>query len=160
MKNPSLRSWWPVVAIAAAVVAMVIVNSRVPAGSVAGNAGERTASSPAAGETMSGAPAAAIEHLNEVSFADKVLRSAVPVLVDFYAEWCPPCRAMGPVLEEFASENPGTKIVKVNIDENPGLAARYQIESIPSLLVFRGSQLTGRHVGLTDKVALRQLLSQ
>jgi thioredoxin len=147
MKKPSLRSWWPVLAIAAAVVAMVIVNSRVPAGSVADNA-------------QSGAPAAAIEHLDEASFSDKVLHSAAPVLVDFYAEWCPPCRAMAPVLEEFASENPEAKIVKVNIDENPGLAVRYQIESIPSLLVFRGSQLTGRHVGLTDKVALRQLLSQ
>ena len=72
----------------------------------------------------------------------------------------PAVPALAPVLEEFASETPGTKIVKVNVDENPELAARYRIESIPSLLVFRDSQLTARHVGFTDKATLGQLLSQ
>jgi thioredoxin 1 len=111
------------------------------------------------GEIMSTAKSShKIERVYVETFDDKVLRSEVPVLVDFYAEWCGPCRALAPVLEEMARENPNAKIVKVNVDESPELAARYRIESIPSVLVFRDSRLTGQHRGLADKALLRRLL--
>ena len=101
-----------------------------------------------------------IEHVHTNTFNEKVLQSEVPVLVDFYADWCRPCRALTPVLEELARETPNARIVKVNVDENPELAARYRIESIPNLLVFRDSRLTGQHAGLADKAFLRRLLMQ
>lgn len=99
-----------------------------------------------------------IEHVEAESFTQRVLRSEVPVLVDFYADWCGPCRALAPLLEDFARENPDARIVKVNVDENPELAVRYGIESIPSLLVFREGRVTGQHVGLAGKTALKRLL--
>jgi thioredoxin 1 len=90
----------------------------------------------------------------------KVLQSDAPVLVDFYADWCRPCQALAPVLDEFARETPNAKIVKVNVDQNPELAAHYQIESIPRLLVFRGGRLTAQHAGMANKAALKRLLFQ
>ncbi len=99
-----------------------------------------------------------IEHVQGEGFNQRVLRSQVPVLVDFYADWCGPCRALAPVLEDLARENPGARIVKVNVDENPDLAVQYRIESIPSLLVFRDGRVTGQHVGLASKAALKRLL--
>ena len=79
-----------------------------------------------------------IEHINESNFNEKVLRSSVPVLVDFYAEWCGPCKALAPVLEEFARETPNAKIVKVNVDENSELAGRYKIECHSKYPCFQG----------------------
>ncbi len=99
-----------------------------------------------------------IEHINADEFDKKVLQSEVPVLVDFYAEWCGPCQALAPLLEEVAQETPSAKIVKVNVDENYELASRYDITSIPSLLVFKNSELADRHVGLANKAALKELL--
>ena len=99
-----------------------------------------------------------VEHVHAGNFSRKVLRSDAPVLVDFYADWCGPCRAMAPVLESLAHENPHVKIVKVNVDESPELAARYRIQSLPSLLVFRDSQPMAQHVGLADKASLKRLL--
>ena len=100
-----------------------------------------------------------VEHVYVKDFEEKVLRSKVPVLVDFYADWCGPCKALAPVLEEFAQETHDAKIVKINVDKNPELAAQYRIESIPSLLVFRDSRVTGRHSGMANKASLRRLLS-
>ena len=101
-----------------------------------------------------------IEHIDAGDFEKKVLRSEQPVLVDFYAEWCGPCKALSPVLEEFARETPNVKIVKINVDENYELAARYNIKSIPSLLVFKDSDLAARHMGLADKAGLKRLITQ
>jgi thioredoxin 1 len=101
-----------------------------------------------------------VEHIGESEFNEKVLRSATPVLVDFYADWCGPCKALARVLEEFARENPGAKIVKVNVDENFNLAMQYGIESIPSLLVFKDSELAARHMGFADKAALKRLITR
>jgi thioredoxin 1 len=101
-----------------------------------------------------------IEHVNEADFDKKVLQSSVPVLVDFYADWCGPCKALAPVLEEFARENAGAKIVKVNVDENYDLAVRYRIEAIPSLLVFKNNELAARHMGFADKSVLKQLITR
>jgi thioredoxin 1 len=99
-----------------------------------------------------------IEHIQAGEFDAKVLQAKVPVLVDFYADWCGPCQALAPVLERVAKEAAGAKIVKVNVDKNPALAEKYQIRAIPSLLVFRDGKLTRRHTGLADEAALKQLL--
>ncbi|MCR4414061.1 MAG: thioredoxin [Thermoguttaceae bacterium] len=101
-----------------------------------------------------------VEHVDEADFADKVLESDVPVLVDFYADWCMPCRMLGPVLDELARETTGVKIVKVNVDESPRLAAKYGVSSIPFLVVFKEGRPVARHLGLANKSALRTLLSR
>ena len=99
-----------------------------------------------------------IEHVQANNFDEKVLSSEVPVLVDFYAEWCGPCRTLAPVLEDLARETSDAKIVKVNVDKNPELAARYRINSIPTLMVFRDRRAVGRHSGLANKALLKRLL--
>ena len=101
-----------------------------------------------------------VEHADEASFERQVLRSEVPVLVDFYADWCVPCRMRAPTLEELAREMPDAKIVKVNVDQSPQLAARYRASSIPTLLVFNGGEVTAAHVGLADKDQLKALLGR
>ena len=98
--------------------------------------------------------------VDEASFEREVLRSDVPVLVDFYADWCPACQAMVPTLEELAGEMPDAKIVRVNVDDSPQLAARYGIDSIPSLLVFKDGQIIAAHVGLASRDQLRELVSR
>jgi thioredoxin 1 len=117
----------------------------------AGGPGDDAAATQQASESQ-------IEHVTEATFASEVHESPVPVLVDFYADWCGPCRMLSPVLEEFARETPGAKVVKVNVDEEPGLAERYAIRSIPSLLVFDGGEVTDKHVGLASKSELNALV--
>jgi len=112
------------------------------------------------GEAMSGQGyiQGEIFHVNEAGFDQHVLQSTVPVLVDFYADWCGPCRMLAPTLEQLAQEMPNAKVVKVNVDENPMLASRYGINGIPTLLVFKGGQLVAQHVGLATKAQLKALL--
>ena len=97
--------------------------------------------------------------LNEKNFSEEVLKSDVPVLVDFWAEWCMPCIMLAPVIEELSSEANGTyKVAKVNVDEAPSLAAQYEVMSIPTVLVFRNGQITNKSIGVVPKASLLELL--
>jgi len=90
--------------------------------------------------------------LTEGNFADEVLKSPVPVVVDFWARWCAPCLSLAPVLDEVATEYAGrVKIGKVNVEEHPQLAAQYRIMSVPALLVFKNGQVAAQRVGFRSE---------
>ena len=97
-----------------------------------------------------------IVNLTQENFAAEVLQSSTPILVDFWAEWCGPCKMLGPVLDELAEEYAGrVRIGKVNIDEQQALAAEYGIQSIPTLLFFQKGQVAQQIVGLKSKRELK-----
>ncbi len=96
----------------------------------------------------------AAKTVTEANFATEVLASEKPVLVDFWAEWCGPCKMVAPILEEIATEHPGIVIAKLNVDENPQLAATYQVSSIPTMHVFQGGAIVKTIIGAKPKQAL------
>jgi thioredoxin 1 len=97
--------------------------------------------------------------LTDANFQNEVLNSSEPVLVDFWAPWCGPCRKLAPMIDELASENAGgVKIGKVNIDNNQSAAQQYGIESIPTLIIFRGGQPVERMVGIPTKSRVQEAL--
>jgi thioredoxin 1 len=90
--------------------------------------------------------------VTDASFEQDVLKSSEPVVVDFWAEWCGPCRTIGPALEEISNEMAGRiKVAKINIDENPGIAAQLGIRSIPTLMLFKDGKLADQKVGASPK---------
>jgi thioredoxin 1 len=100
-----------------------------------------------------------IVHTTDATFSQDVLKSDKPVLLDFWAEWCGPCKMIAPVLDEIATENPGKlKIGKINIDENLELARRFEVMSIPTLILFKDGEPTLRIVGAKGKGQLLQEL--
>ena len=99
----------------------------------------------------------AVGKVTDASFDADVLKATGPVVVDFWAEWCGPCRMIGPALEEIsASLGEKVKIVKLNVDENPGTASKYGIMSIPTLMIFKNGEMASRQVGAAPKQKLEQ----
>jgi len=93
--------------------------------------------------------------LTDTNFNEEVINAGTPVLVDFWAEWCGPCRMVGPVIEEIADEFEGrVKVAKLNVDDNQQTAAKYGIKSIPTLLLFKGGELVDQMVGVQPKANL------
>ena len=95
-----------------------------------------------------------VSKVSDSDFESEVLKSDKPVVVDFWAEWCGPCRMIAPALEEIAGGNDKVKIVKLNVDENPATAAKYGIMSIPTLMLFKNGELASRQVGAAPKQKL------
>ncbi len=101
----------------------------------------------------------AIVKANKDNFDAEVLACEQTVLVDFYADWCGPCRMVAPILEEIAAEHPEYKIVKVNVDDEQALAIRFGIMTIPSLFVFKGGQIATQSVGAKTKAQILAMLA-
>lgn len=99
--------------------------------------------------------------VSDASFGEEVLESATPVLVDFWAAWCGPCKALAPTIETVANEYSGrVKVCKVDVDNSPNIASRYGIRSIPTILFFKGGQNVGQLVGNVPKGAIDELLKR
>ncbi len=96
--------------------------------------------------------------LSEEHFEQEVLQSEKPVLVDFYADWCGPCRMVSPIVEEIAQERDDIKVVKVNVDEQPAIAERFAVSSIPMIVVFQNGEIKASAVGARPKNAILELL--
>ena len=99
--------------------------------------------------------------LTDDNFDSSVLKSATPVLVDFWAEWCGPCRALAPAIDAVATDYAGKVTVgKLNVDENPSVTMRYMVRGIPTVMLFKGGQLVDQVVGLVDQGVLKQMVDK
>lgn len=125
---------------------------------------QNSSSRPAGSEQTQATQGSAESNIKEISdatFEQEVLKSDLPVLVDFWAPWCGPCRLMGPIVEELSKENSGKlKVVKVNIDDNAKTAEAYDIRSIPSLYIFKEGKLVDQLVGAVPKTTLASTISK
>ena len=96
--------------------------------------------------------------ISKENFASEVLNSNKPVLLDFYADWCAPCRMVGPIVSEIANERSDVKVGKINVDEQPELAAQFQVMSIPMLAVIKNGKLKNQAVGYRSKKQIEEML--
>ena len=102
-----------------------------------------------------------VSELSDNDFETEVLQSSQPVLIDFWAPWCGPCRMVAPMVEELAAENaPEVKVAKLNIDDSPNTAASYAISSIPTLIIFKNGQVVDRFVGVQPKTRIQEALDE
>jgi thioredoxin len=102
-----------------------------------------------------------VSEVSDLSFDQEVLKSTVPVLIDFWAPWCGPCRAIAPVVEELATQYNGRlKVVKMNVDDNPQTPTRYGVRGIPNLIVFKGGQVAEQIVGAAPRAKLVQVIDR
>jgi thioredoxin 1 len=101
-----------------------------------------------------------LEHVTAANFDERVLKCDKPVLVDFYAEWCGPCKQLTPILEQFSDEHPEVRVVKVNVDDSPELTKRYGVDHMPTLLVFRGGKITSQSVGWVPKTKIQEMAAE
>lgn len=99
-------------------------------------------------------------NITKDSFKNEVVESSKPVLIDFWASWCGPCRMMAPVVEEIAAERPDIKVGKINVDEQPELAGQYRVMSIPTLLVMKGGKVVNQMVGARPKAQVLAMLEK
>ncbi|MBR3874974.1 MAG: thioredoxin [Clostridia bacterium] len=100
----------------------------------------------------------AVNKLTSDVFEEKVLKNEKPVLVDFYADWCGPCKMLAPVVEQISNESDAYDVYKLNVDDAPDLAARYGVMSIPTLIVFKGGEAAARSVGVQSKAMIVKML--
>ena len=103
-----------------------------------------------------------LPNITDANFAEEVLKSTVPVLVDFWAPWCGPCQMMGPIMEELSSEYvvDKVKIVKVDVDQNQEIAGKYQVMSIPTFLVFKNGEVVDKLIGGVQKEKLKEMIAK
>ncbi|MDY6854906.1 MAG: thioredoxin [Thermodesulfobacteriota bacterium] len=100
-------------------------------------------------------------HLTDDTFSEEILNSDEPAMVDFWAPWCGPCKAVGPIVEELAAEYfEKVKIAKINVDENQKTAAQYSVRSIPTLIMFKGGESVDQIVGLVSKAKLEEMIKK
>jgi thioredoxin 1 len=102
-----------------------------------------------------------IQTLTDTNFEQSVIKASQIVLVDFWAEWCGPCRRLAPTIEELATDYDGRMVIgKLNVDENPVTQSRFSIMGIPTVLIFKGGEIVEQIVGLTDKSSLKKLIDK
>ena len=97
-------------------------------------------------------------HINNHNFQEEVMNSEKPVLLDFWASWCGPCRMVGPIIDEIAAEHPEYKVVKINVDEEPELASKFQVVSIPTLVVMKNGRIVQQSAGARPKNQIRAMM--
>jgi len=100
-----------------------------------------------------------VKHIGAAEFEAEVMNSELPVILDFYADWCGPCRMIAPILEEIAKENANVKVCKVNVDDEPELATKFGVMSIPALFVVKEGKITNQAVGAQPKAKILDMLA-